>query len=141
MIQQWVQYNDWEDWKNGMWRKLPAIEEEFILATAIEFTGKWIDYGAAMGEVIVEWPKTMVNSLSNNSINRRAFLGHCACQFKLGIPEYITRLAWRELTNQQRFDADKIAEIHIKNWVKNYEVKNRKVHKGMGNQMLLQWPS
>ncbi len=141
IIQQWVPYGEWEDFKNGMWRKLPTSLEPEMIDLAIEFTGKWVDYGNAMGEVIIEWPKTMINSLSNSSINRRAFLGHCACQFKHNIPEYITRIAWRELTDQQRFDADKIAEIHIKNWLKNYEVKNRKVHKGMGEQMLLQWPT
>ena len=137
--QQWVQYYEWEDWLNGMWRKLPANEEAEIINLAVDFTGNWVKYGEAMGEVLSEWPKTMLNSMSNPSINRRAFLGYCACQFKHNIPEYITRFAWRELTNQQRFDADKIAEIHIKNWIVNYEIKNRAVHKGMGKQMLFQW--
>ncbi|MHA2404643.1 MAG: hypothetical protein ACXADH_16710, partial [Candidatus Kariarchaeaceae archaeon] len=89
MIQQYVPYWEWEDWINGMWRKVDS-EPEWI-AKAVEFTGDHIRYGSAMREVSIEWPRTMINSLTNKSINRRAFLGHCACSFKINCPEYITR--------------------------------------------------
>lgn len=131
--QVFVPYWEWEDWINGMWSK----GNEDHLQAVIEFTGDHVKYGEAMGEVIQAWPRTMLNSLTNTSINRRAFLGHCAVCFKFGIAESITRKAWFMLTDQQRFDADKIAEIHIK----NYERKNNKVHSGMGTQMLFEWPA
>lgn len=81
--QQFVPYWEWEDYLNGMWRKLPKEDEPKFLSNAVEFTGDWVKYGAAMGEVIELWPRTMLNSLSNKSLNRRAFLGHCAVQFKI----------------------------------------------------------
>ncbi len=127
--QQWVHYQEWEDWHAGMWEK---SNDENHLQTAIEFTGQWEIYGAAMGEVIEAWPRTMLNTLTNVSVNRRAFLGHCAVCYKLGIPEYITRQAWKHLTNQQRFDADAIAEKHIK----NYERKNIELYKRVGETLL-----
>jgi hypothetical protein len=133
--QQYVPYWEWEDYKNGMWRKLPKEDESNMLTKCIEFTGDWRKYGEAMRKVIEAWPKTMLNSLSNKSQNRRAFVGHCACSFEFDCPEYITRQAWKELTNQQRFDADKIAEYHIK----TYENQNRAVHKNMARQMLFEW--
>ncbi len=127
--QQWVHYQEWEDWNAGMRGK---SNDENHLQTAIEFTGQWEIYGAAMGEVIEAWPRTMLNTLTNVSVNRRAFLGHCAVCYKLGIPEYITRQAWKHLTNQQRFDADAIAEKHIK----NYERKNIELYKRVGETLL-----
>lgn len=141
MKQVYRPYWEWEDFQNGMWRKLRPEDEPLHLRLAIEFTGDWARYGEAMGEVIQSWPITMLNSLSNISINRRAFLGHCAVQFKIGIPEYITRMAWKELTNMQRFKADEAAERHIRKWAVEHERKNRSIHQGMGVQMLLEWDS
>jgi hypothetical protein len=133
--QQFVPYWEWEDYINGMYKKLAKGDETQMLKKAIEFMGNWIRYGEAMAAVIQAWPKTMLNSLTNTSTNRRAFLGQCACAYEFNCPEYITRQAWKELTNQQRFDADKIADYHIK----VYENQNRAVHKNMARQMLFRW--
>lgn len=135
--QTYIPYWLWEDYKNGMWAK-GNIDD---LQKAIDFTGNYIKYGQAMKDVVEKWPNTMLNTLSNTSVNRRAFLGHCAVSFKLNISENITRLAWGLLTEKQRIEADKQAQSVIDKWVKDYEIKNRKIHKGVGKQMLFEWPS
>jgi hypothetical protein len=132
-------YWEWEDYINGMWRKVNKEQESVMLQQAIEFTGNHIEYGNAMREVSKVWVNTMLNSLSNTSINRKAFIGHCAVQFKLNIPEYITRMAWKYLSNKQRALADNEAEKTIKQFIKNNDQQNKPVYKGMGIQMLLQW--
>lgn len=111
-------YWEWEEWINGMWGG--SDNEEQDLQTAIEFTGNWQLYGAAMRQVVIAWPRTMLNSLTNPSINKRAFVGHCAVSYKLGIPEHITRQAWKFLTDQQRKDADAIAQKTIDEWKEKY---------------------
>lgn len=128
--QVWIPYWDWEDWKHGMWRKLPKEQEAEMLERCIEFTGNWVLYGEWMQRVVQEWPLTMLNSLTNPSVNKRAFIGHCACSLAFGCPEYITRMAWKELTDQQRLDADDIAEITYHEW------KNNRLHQQMAEQML-----
>lgn len=139
MKQIYIPYWEWEDFNNGMWRSVDKLEEIELLDLAIEFTGDWNKYGNAMSEVIANWPRTMLNSLSNKSINRKAFLGHCAVQYKINCPEYITRKAWGLLTNEQRFNADLIAEKNIKHYECEFQRKNRGLYKNMGEQMLLQW--
>lgn len=128
MTRVYVPYWEWEDWVNGMWAK----GNEDDLQAAIEFTGDHELYGAAMSEVIQAWSRTMLNSLTNTGINRRAFLGHCAVCFKLGIAESITRQAWGFLTDQQRRDADAQASYHIK----EYEKSHRELHQNMGTALL-----
>ncbi len=120
MIQQYIPYWEWEDWINGMWRSLQPDEVNAMLQKCIEFTGNHIIYGEAMLAVSFAWPRTMLNSLTNTSINPRAFIGHCACCYTFGCPEYITRMAWKELTDQQRFDADAIAQKHVDEWRRKY---------------------
>lgn len=134
----YIPYWDWEDFKNGMWNT-DVTDENKLLQLAIEFTGDCEKYGSAMLKVIFEWKQTMINSLTNTSINQKAFVGQCAVCFELGIPEYITRMAWKELTDRQRIDANKKADYAIKIWRKNYEEENFKLHPHLGTQMLFEW--
>ena len=139
MIRVYIPFWFWEDFQNGMWRKLKKENEPEMLKKAIEFTGDHIRYGKAMRTVILAWPETMLNSLTNVSINRRAFLGHCACTYAFNCPEYITRMAWRELTDRQRELADRQAQNTIDWWVKNrmeYERKNIQIRRRMEKKML-----
>jgi len=131
----YVPYWDWEDFQNGMWRKLPKDQEQEMLQRAIEFTGNHLLYGEAMGRAIREWKNTMLNSLTNIGMNRRAFLGHCACSLEFNCPEYITRAAWKHLTEEQRRKADKEAQTRIDQYIN--ERKNRKICEGLGKQVLL----
>jgi hypothetical protein len=62
----------------------------------------------------------MLNSLTNPSINKRAFLGHCAASYAINCPEHITRLAWRGLTDGQRYLADTVAQETIDKWKSRY---------------------
>lgn len=128
--QQWVPYWDWEDWHNGMWKKVDKEQESEFLEKCITFTSNWIEYGKWMQLVVEKWPNTMLNSLSSPSINKRAFIGHCACSLAFNCPEYITRMAWKHLTDQQRADADDIAEIVYHDW------KNKQLHRQMEAAML-----
>jgi len=119
--QVYIPYWDWEDWKCGMWRKVNNEEEKIMLKEAIIFTGDHVLYGSAMREVVVEWHNTMLNSLINISINRRAFLGHCAVCYKINIPESIVRMAWKVLTENQRMLADNEAQKTINEWEINHK--------------------
>jgi len=112
-----------------MWSKVDKITEVKMLRTAIEFTGDHASYGKAMSEVMYKWKHTMKNNLTNQSINRRAFLGHCAVFYKLQIPEYIVRRAWKYLTDDQRRLADIQAENNIEEWELWYMKKSENMSK------------
>lgn len=114
--QVWIPYTEWEDWLNGMWRKVEQSERDELLNGAIEFTGDYRRYGEAMHEVIFAWPRTMLNNLTNSSINQKAFVGHCAACFKISMPEIITREAWKHLSEIQRLEANREAQQAIDSW-------------------------
>ncbi len=130
----YVPWYKWECYANGMWRTVTKNEEQELLLEAIKFTGNHILYGNAMLDVILEWPNSMLHFLSNPSINKRAYLGHCAACLAIGSPEYITRLAWKELTDKQRIDADYIAQETLNEYFN--EIKNKGIHKTLGIQVL-----
>jgi len=129
-------YWDWECYKAGMWRKVNRIEYDTMLKKAISFTGNHKAYGKAMRTVISAWPNTMQHHLTNSSINRKAFIGHCAVSYKLDIPEYIVRAAWKHLTEDQRRLANIQAEKAYKIWLHEYKAKSEGLYKTLGVQVL-----
>lgn len=100
-----------------MWRRCNSSDEILFLSRAIEFTGNHTQYGNAMRNVIDAWPITCRQNLSDLNLNRRAFIGHAACSLEFNCPEYITRMAWAELTDLQRLLANKEADITIQIWM------------------------
>lgn len=123
MKQVFHHYEKWEDFRNGMWRRVSPQDELSMLPQAVEFTGDHIKYGLAMMRVIREWPVTCEHNLTDNSINQKAFIGHCAVCLQLGIPEYITRMAWGYLSKEQQDKANERAQHAIDTWKLDFNSK------------------
>jgi hypothetical protein len=104
-----------------MWRKASKNEEDEYLRGAIEFTGDAELYGRWMRIVIVDWPISCEHNLTDLSINRRAWVGHAATCLAIQCPEYITRMAWGHLSNDQRTAANAQADHAIGLWESGYE--------------------
>jgi hypothetical protein len=103
-----------------MWRKLPFYQEAAFLKEAMKFTGDAELYGKYMIRAINEWPNGCEHNLTCTGMNRQAWIGHSATCIALACPEYITRLAWHQLTQEQQDLANAQADIAIKTWEDNY---------------------
>lgn len=127
MKQIYHNYETWEDWINGMWSVVGKEQEEKMLPLAIEFTGNAELYGAAMIQVVYEWPISCEQNLTNSSINRKAWIGHAACCLEFGWPEYIVRRAWKYLSEKQQVKANRKAQQAISIWIENHKQKQLNV--------------
>lgn len=126
-------YLDWEEVDHNMWGSV--TNRKSYLKKAIEFTGDHKKYGRFMMRVVGEWVYSCENALTDNYINKKAWVGHAACALALGCPEDITREAWKELTNEQQLLANKEAERAVQAWEYNY-LKSRGLCESMGEPML-----
>lgn len=129
-------YQDWEEIKHNMWGAVADRAKYFDWA--LMFTGDHKLYGHYMMRVISEWPISCENSLTDYSINRKAWIGHAACALANQCPEDIVRSAWSHLTNEQRFLANAEAERAISAWEVSY-IKSKQLYKNMGVEMLFGW--
>jgi hypothetical protein len=109
-------YNFWEDYTNGMWKKINKETEKDSINAAIEFMNDTKLFSEAMFGVVDNWHYTCEQNLTDNMIYHRAFIGQCAVCYALGLPEYITREAWGHLTLEKQFLANKEASKAIKKW-------------------------
>jgi hypothetical protein len=126
----WHPFWDWED--IGMWRDVSADERRRMLSVAAAFTGDASAYGAAMMRVIEEFPIACEHNLTSSATNHQAWIGHAAAYIQCELPEYVTREAWAMLTQQQRDEANGMADKAINEWHKRHARKDSGVHRQVG---------
>ena len=106
-----------------MWSRL---EKEGMMEQAIAFTGDHEAYGESMQIVVREWTYACQHNLTCTSMNRLAWIGHAACSLAHGLPEFVVRKAWWNLTELQRNLADCQAQKALDWWIN--EEKAREIH-------------
>lgn len=110
-----------------MWRDVSAVEHRAMLQTAFDFTSDAVKYGAAMMRVIEEFPIACEHNLTEPALNQQAWIGHAAAYLQLQLPEYVTREAWGMLTQQQRDDANAMADRAINEWKQRHAAEDRRI--------------
>lgn len=129
----WHPYHMWEEISHNMWGKVD--DRKSMLEKAIEFTGNHKLYGSFMQRVIVDWPVSCENALTDYYMNRKAWIGHAACALALKCPEDITRQAWKHLTYEQQYLANQEASRAISSWENNY-IESKELRESMGGSLL-----
>lgn len=129
----WHPYDMWEEVKFNMWGKVD--DNRLYLDKAIEFTGDHKLYGSFMMKVVNDWPYSCENALTDYHMNRRAWIGHAACALAIRCPENITRQAWKDLSYEQQYLANKEASRAIRAW-ENMYIESGKLRESMGGTLL-----
>lgn len=134
----WVPIDEWEEIAFNMWGDVD--DHRSHLRRAVLFTGNYRLYGRYMQRVVSEWPRSCANALTDDNINRRAWVGHAACALAIRCPEYITRQAWGMLTDVQRILANREADRAILAWEVCSGARDR-VRDEVAQPMLFRWNS
>jgi hypothetical protein len=113
-------FDKWEDFKNGFYDNISGKNKNQMIQTVIEIFENPSETRRLMNKVISEWKYSCEHNLSNNSMNRIAYLGQSACCIEHNIPSTITMEAWSKVNKDFRDIADSIADEIIKEW----EVQN-----------------
>lgn len=66
--------------------------------------------------VVKNWEHSTFENLSNITQNRRAWLGQAACCYAEKIPEYLVRESWMLIKEEDRIQANNIADKVILGW-------------------------
>ncbi len=106
-------YDMWEDYLAGMFET--RIVDESV-ETCRNILRDEIVCIVAMRRVVVEWPISASVNLSNNSANRRAWLGQAACCVVGKSTASETKRAWWQLTDDHRTRANACADEVIAEW-------------------------
>jgi len=124
----------WEEIAHNMWGYVD--DAKAALERAVTFTGDHKLYGSFMLRVVHEWPNSCENALTDNNLNKLAWIGQAACALALKCPEDITRKAWGHLTYEQRILANRAAKRALWEWEEHYRTSIG-LRKDLGGPLLL----
>lgn len=114
------QYKEMEDFQNGMYGENKDGRSERVKKSC-EILGDKETCRKAMETVVSRWKNATEYNLSNDKINKKAWLGQACCSIYANIHEDETREGWELLTDNQREEANKIANEIIANWIRRQQ--------------------
>ena len=92
----------------------------------------------AMARVVAEWPKSCEHFLTNQSVNRIAWLGQSSMCIETGIPCHY-RAGFNMMSNEDRDKANAAAARVLRRWEKDHARRNQEVSADMGGAWLFDW--
>ena len=117
----------WEDFNAGLYTLMghwtEQQEEEMVEKAKALLCDSQLFRKVAL-EVIAKWKHAAEVNLTNPSRNKQAWIGQASCCYHFGVPEYITKYAWRLMTPEQQLEANQVADSVIQVWeTKGYAKK------------------
>ena len=117
-----------------MWRRVNSRSRKEYLKRAASLMKNTNRFYEAMKRVTDEWIISCEKNLTNNNLNRIAWLGQAACCIASGCPQEITRNIWCTLTEEEQNLANKVAARAILEWESKFGDKMPKL--GLGKSVL-----
>lgn len=109
-------WDKWEDYKAGFYNNLSGKEKEGMIEKVVELFSDYELTEKYMGKVIKDWYFSCEQNLTNNGMNKVAYIGQAACCLYANIPATITMEAWSLVPEDKKSQADMIAERKLKEW-------------------------
>jgi hypothetical protein len=112
-------YERWEDWKLGFYDNCSGAEKKEKIQKVVEMFESEELTTEYMNRVIEEWKYSCEHNLTNESINKIAYIGQAACCIYAKIPNSVTMEAWSLLSKDVQQRSDNIAKRVIEKWKQN----------------------
>jgi len=103
-------WEKWEDHKNGFYDTVSGKDKETLLQIVVDLFSSDKLTEKYMDKVIKEWYYSCEHNLTNNGMNKIAYLGQGACCLYADIPATITMEAWSLVPKERQIIANQIAE-------------------------------
>jgi len=108
----------WEDYQNGFYENISGEEKKLMLEKVVEMFNSKELTEKNMFFVVDNWKHSCEHNLTNDSLNKIAYIGQSACCVYAKIPNTITMEAWSLLSDTVKKRSDAIALKAIKRWQK-----------------------
>lgn len=119
----WHPYYLWEDYKNGFFKSETELSKEEQIELSKKLFQDKKEFNNILQKVIKEWVYSCEHNLTNESLNKIAWLGQASCSYKYKISNDISREGYNLLSKKEKQEADKIAEKALTRWESEYLLK------------------
>ena len=120
-------YWDWECYHAGFFNTTCNLSDDEAKLKYCEFLSNLVLFEKTLNKVLNEWPISCEQFLSNDSMNRIAWLGQSSMCIETGIPSTF-RGGFKLLSNENQKLADSMALKYLKIWLKKYEKEDKQLY-------------
>lgn len=131
-------WHKWECFRAGLYETCcpDGYTNESAKAAYRDFLADLPRFDSAIRRVLTEWPHSCQQFLTNDQINRVAWLGQASMCMDTGVPA-IYRGGFSLLTPRQQNAANILADSHINKWLEGLSYENLQSNAGVSAQMEL----
>lgn len=109
-------FNLWEDHKHGFYDNCSGEVKKEKLQKVVDFFNDPNKTYEFMERVLVEWKYSVEHNLTNNSMNKIAYLGQSAVCLCYSVPSTVTMEGWSLLSKDTQTTANSIAITLLKKY-------------------------
>jgi hypothetical protein len=106
----------WEDYKAGFYDNCSGAEKNLFISKILEMFNSEKLTREFMLRVVNEWKYSCEHNLTNESMNKIAYIGQSACCLYCGAPNTITMESWNLLSNEVKERSNLIANEVLTIW-------------------------
>lgn len=106
----------WEDFKHGFYDNASGEVKQRHIDNCLKMFNSERLTKEHMIRVVKEWKFSCEHNLTNESINKIAYIGQAACCLYSGIPSTVTMECWSMLSKEVQERSDKLAIEAIELW-------------------------
>jgi|ERR1035437_8536742 hypothetical protein len=117
-------WDKWEDYNHGFYGGLdyPKDKTLELYASLLKDLPK---FERALKTIISEWKYSCEHNLSNEAMNRVAYLGQASCALVYNVPHNICMGGYNLLSLEERAAADAMAQKYLDKWLEDYEYSKK----------------
>jgi len=110
-------YHKWEDYTAGFYENCSGEQKQQHILKVKEMFNSKILTQKFMMLVVEKWRYSCEHNLTNESMNKIAYIGQGACCLYAGIPSTVTMEAWSLLSEKVQERANKQAKKILNDWI------------------------
>lgn len=114
-------WETWEDYKCGFYNNVSGKDKKGLIDKAVEMFSSRELTKENMTKVINRWFYSCEQNLTNNGMNKIAYIGQAACCIYAGIPSGVTIEAWSSVSKENQEIANEIAKETLKDWENSHD--------------------
>lgn len=103
----------WEDFKFNFHGNVGTYEQENTVKLCADLLRDLPRFERALFEIVNTWHFSCEHNLTNEAMNRIAYLGQAACALRLNVPSGISMGAWSTLSKEEQVAADALAKRYL----------------------------
>lgn len=121
--QKFHHFSKWEDYNNGLFDSSCERYDEKV-KLSIDLLSDQEEFYRVAIDMVSSWVYSSEQNLTDNSINKKAWIGQASCCFNHKAPDYATKEAWWKLSDETKNAANETAAKVIKEWKAKYIMKD-----------------